>query len=66
MAKTELECSLIHLALAWAVKFKHIDSALIGARTVAQLEEALKALPIIDKLTPEIEGRVNKILGNNP
>ena len=28
---------LHHLALAWAIQFAHVDSALIGARTVAQL-----------------------------
>jgi len=44
---------LLHLALAWAIKFVHLDSALIGARTVAQLEDCLKALEFVDKLTPE-------------
>lgn len=28
---------LTHLALAWVMKFEHCDSALIGARNVAQL-----------------------------
>ena len=44
---------LHHLALAWAIKFVHLDSALIGARTVAQLEDNLKAFEVLDKLTPE-------------
>lgn len=28
---------LTHLAIAWALKYKHLDSALVGARTAAQL-----------------------------
>jgi L-glyceraldehyde 3-phosphate reductase len=35
---------LNHLALAWVMKFKHLDSALVGARNVAQLEDSLKSL----------------------
>lgn len=57
---------LVHLALAWAVKYQHCDSALIGARTVAQLEDCLKALELLEKWTPEFEGRVNKILDTTP
>ena len=57
---------LHHLALAWAIKFVHLDSALIGARTVAQLEDSLKTLEVLDKLTPELEAKVNKLLGTQP
>lgn len=57
---------LLHLALAWAIKFVHLDSALIGARTVAQLEDCLRALEYLEKLTPEFEAKVNKILGTTP
>lgn len=35
---------LTHLAIAWVMKYVHADSALIGARTVAQLEDCLRAL----------------------
>jgi aryl-alcohol dehydrogenase-like predicted oxidoreductase len=57
---------LVHLALAWVIKYKHCDSALIGARTVAQLEDCLKALELVEKWTPEFEGRVNKVIDTNP
>ena len=53
-AEKELECSLTHLAIAWTIKFQYVNTALIGARTVAQLEDSLKALPIVEKLTTEI------------
>ena len=57
---------LTHLAIAWVLKYKHIDSALIGARTAAQLEDSLKALELVEKLTPELEGEINKILDTHP
>jgi aryl-alcohol dehydrogenase-like predicted oxidoreductase len=56
----------VHLALAWVIKYKHCDSALIGARTAAQVEDCLKALELVEKWTPEFEGRVNKIIDTNP
>ena len=57
---------LTHLAIAWAIKFAYTNSALIGARNVAQLEDSLRALDLLDKLTPELEAKVNKILGTTP
>ena len=54
------------MALAWVMKYEHLDSALVGARSVAQLEDSLKALDLVEKFTPEFEAKVNKILGNNP
>jgi len=57
---------LTHLALAWAVKYRHTSTVLLGARTVAQLEDSLKAVELLEKWTPEFEGRVNKILDTPP
>jgi aryl-alcohol dehydrogenase-like predicted oxidoreductase len=57
---------LIHLALAWVIKYEYASSALIGARTLAQLEESLKAIDLLEKFTPEFEGKVNKILDTTP
>jgi aryl-alcohol dehydrogenase-like predicted oxidoreductase len=48
------------------MKYGHTDSALIGARTAAQLEDSLKAIELLEKLTPELEGKINKVMGTNP
>ena len=56
---------LHHLALAWALKFKYANSMIIGARNADQLEDTLKSLELMQKITPEIEGKINKILDNN-
>jgi aryl-alcohol dehydrogenase-like predicted oxidoreductase len=66
LAQKELDCDLSALALAWVVKYKHTSTALIGARNMDQLNKNLKAIEVYKKLTPEIEGRINKILGTNP
>ena len=64
MIAEELECKLVHLALAWVIKFPHTSSALIGARDSNQLRECLEALKVVEKLTKQVEGRINKILDN--
>lgn len=66
LAEKELGCKLTHLAIAWAIKYEHLDSALIGARNPAQLEDSLKALEVVEKWTPELEAKINKILNNSP
>lgn len=33
---------------------------------MAQLEQSLKALDILPKLTPEVEAKINKIVNTNP
>jgi aryl-alcohol dehydrogenase-like predicted oxidoreductase len=54
LAEKEVGCKLTHLALAWALKYEHLDSALIGARNSEQLLDTLKALDVLEKLTPEL------------
>ena len=57
---------LNHLAIAWSINYQYQSSALIGARTVAQMEDSIKALDLLEKLTPELEAKVNKILDTTP
>ena len=55
-----------NLALAWVINFKYTSTAIIGARSVEQLENSLASLELVKKLTPEVEGKINKLLDNNP
>jgi len=34
----------MQMAIAWAIRYPHVDSALIGARNVAQLEDSLRTI----------------------
>ena len=57
---------MAQFALAWVVKNKDVSTAIIGSKKPAQLEENVKALEILDKITPEVEEKIEKALGNRP
>ena len=66
LAEKEFGATLAQLALAWAIKYQYTSSVLTGARNAAQLEDCLKSIGLVEKWTPEFEGKVNKILGTTP
>ena len=51
--------SLAQMALAWVLRDPRVTSALIGARTVAQLEDSLAALNTLG-FTPEELGQIDR------
>lgn len=54
------------LALAWVIKNPHVSSAITGASKVEQVTESVKALDLLEKLTPEIMKEIDDTLGNKP
>ena len=54
--------SLAQMALAWVLRQAHVTSALIGARTVAQLDDSLDALKA-PPLSGEEIGEIEIVLG---
>ncbi|KAI0129114.1 NADP-dependent oxidoreductase domain-containing protein [Xylariales sp. AK1849] len=52
------------LALAWCLKNPHVTSVITGASRPEQIVENVKALTILDKLTPEILAEIDEITGN--
>jgi len=48
-------CSMTQLALAWTIKNPHVSTVLLGASKPEQLEDNVKSLEYLDKLTPESE-----------
>lgn len=61
-----LGASVTHLALAWAASNPHVSTVILGATKIEQLKENLKALDVIDKLTPEIKEEIEGVLQNKP
>jgi voltage-dependent potassium channel beta subunit len=57
----ELGCSVAQLALAWVAKNPHVSTVITGASSVDQLKANLGALPVLEKLTPEVMGRIDAI-----
>lgn len=62
----DLGISSAQLALAWTLKSKDVSTAIIGSRKLEQLEDNIKALEAVSKITPEVEERLEKILNNQP
>jgi len=57
----ELGASLAQLAIAWVARNPRVSTVITGASKPEQLAANLGALAIIDKLTPEVLGRIDAI-----
>ncbi|KAG6611951.1 voltage-gated potassium channel subunit beta [Phytophthora cinnamomi] len=55
----ELGTSLAQISIAWAVSNENVSTVLLGASRPSQLEENLKALDVVSKITPEVKAKIN-------
>jgi aryl-alcohol dehydrogenase-like predicted oxidoreductase len=55
----ELGGTLAQLAIAWVAKNPRVSTVITGASRVAQLQDNLGALALLDKLTPEVMARID-------
>ena len=62
----EAGMSMSQFVLAWSVKNKDVSIAIIGSKKPEQLTENLKAVELAGNITPEIEEKLEKVLGNRP
>jgi voltage-dependent potassium channel beta subunit len=51
--------SVAQLAIAWAAHNPRVSTVITGASKLSQLQGNLGALPLINKLTPEVMGRID-------
>jgi voltage-dependent potassium channel beta subunit len=58
--------TLPQLAIAWSIKNPNVSTAILGASRLEQLENNLKALEFVDKLTPEVLQEIEEIVNNKP
>ncbi len=61
-----IDVSLSLFSLAWCLKNPNVSTAILGASKVSQLEENLKALDVVEKLTDEIMVQVDAVMQNKP
>lgn len=61
-----LDVSLASLAIAWTIRNPHVTTAILGATKKSQLEDNLKALDVLNLLTPEVLQQIEDILQNKP
>ena len=57
----ELGCTLSQLALAWCVKNPFVSTVITGASRVEQVHENMKAMDVIEKITPEVMAKIDSI-----
>ncbi len=57
----ELGATLAQLAIAWVAKNPRVSSVITGASSTAQMRDNLGALPVIDKLSPEVMARIEAV-----
>lgn len=58
-----LECTLAQLAIAWCLKNSHVSSVIVGASSLDQLGENLKALTIAEQLNSDILQHIERVVG---
>ncbi|PWU01026.1 MAG: aldo/keto reductase [Bacteroidetes bacterium] len=62
----KLNVTLASLAIAWTIKNPNVTTAILGATKSEQLTDNLSALDTLNKLTPEVMEKIDKILQNKP
>jgi len=53
---------LAQMALAWCLKNPNVNTVITGASRLEQVHENMKAMDVVEKLTPDVMERVEKIL----
>ncbi|HEU4743988.1 MAG TPA: aldo/keto reductase [Anaerolineales bacterium] len=62
----ELGCTMAQLALAWCLKNPSVSTVITGASRPEQVQENMKALEIVARLTDPVLERIESILENKP
>ena len=61
-----LGCSQAALAYAWVLKNPNVASAITGASRVEQVYDAVRSLEVLPKMTEDVMGEIDGVLGNKP
>ena len=59
----DLGIPLSQLAIAWCLKNPNVSTVITGASRVEQVRENMKALDVVEKLSPEIMNRIDEVVG---
>jgi len=54
------------LSIAWCIKNPNVSTAILGATKKQQLLDNLKALDVVEKLTPEVMEKIEAIIKTKP
>jgi voltage-dependent potassium channel beta subunit len=62
----EIGIPAAQLAIAWCLKNPNVSTVILGASRRSQLEENLRALDQVARLTDDVMARLDALLGNKP
>jgi aryl-alcohol dehydrogenase-like predicted oxidoreductase len=62
----EFDVSMASLSIAWCIKNPHVTTAILGATKKEQLLDNLKAIEVMEKLTPEVLEKIENIMQTKP
>ncbi len=62
---SELSCTLAQLSLAWCLANRNVSTVITGATRVEQVKENMRALEVAPKLSSDVLGRIDAIVGTN-
>jgi voltage-dependent potassium channel beta subunit len=62
----EIGASMAQMAIAWCAKNPNVSTVITGASRVSQVIDNMKAMDVVEKLTPEVMAKIEAVLGNNP
>ncbi|HEX7556520.1 MAG TPA: aldo/keto reductase [Leptolinea sp.] len=60
-----LGITMPQMALAWCLKNPNVSSVITGASRVEQVHENMKAMAVVEKLTPDVMQKIEEIIGSN-
>ena len=62
----ELGCTLAQMSLAWCLRNPLVSSVITGASRPAQVVENMRALDVVERLTPAVMTRIDAVLAAGP
>ena len=63
---SDLGYTIAQMALAWCIKNPNVSTVITGASRVEQVRENMKAVDVVEKLTPDVLAQIEAILANKP
>lgn len=58
----EIGVSLAHMSLAWCLKNPNVSTVITGASRVEQIRENMKAIDVVERLTPDVMEHIEEIM----
>ena len=58
----DLEASTAQLAIAWLLKNPNVSAVITGASRVEQVRQNMKAVDVVEKLTPDVMEAIDKVI----